>query len=90
MGNQMNEQQEHSLRVQIEKGWAAQRAYDAYLKDFFVEREAMLYDSFKNSAFDEATLLELKRRQMSLSDLQGQTLSDIAFGKEAERKLTLP
>lgn len=86
----MTEQQEHILRVQIEKGRAAQRAYDTYLKDFFTEREAMLYNEFKASAFDEAKLLELKRCQMALSDLQGQINSDIAFGKEAERKLTPP
>jgi hypothetical protein len=86
----MTEQQEHSLRVQIEKGRAAQRAYDTYLRNFFAEREAMMYDTFKASTFDEAKLLELKRCQMALSDLQGQILSDIAFGKEAERKLTPP
>ena len=47
-----------------------------------------MYDAFKASVFDEAKLLELKRCQMALSDLQGQILSDIAFGKKAERELT--
>lgn len=84
----MNDQQEHSLHVQIEKGRAAQRAYDTYLQDFFAGREAIMYDAFKASVFDEAKLLELKRCQMALSDLQGQILSDIAFGKKAERELT--
>lgn len=87
----MDKTNKQILQERVIMGQNAQRAFDLYLERVFKEKELQLYADFSNLSFDADKLLELKRRQMALSDLKGTVLSDITIGKASEQQLlTLP
>lgn len=79
------------LEERAKLGQEAQHAMNLYLTTFFKERELVIYTEFVNASFDEAKIVELKRMQMALAELEGQVLSDISVGRAADIELkTLP
>jgi len=81
------EQKEQLENEQI-KGSAAERVYNAYIKDFCEQKRMSLFMAFSNLPLTaEDQIMETKRMLYAIDTLESEIVSEIDTGKMASKAL---
>jgi hypothetical protein len=85
----MTPEQKEQLENEEFKGAAAERVYNAYIKDFCEQKRMALFMSFSNLPLTaEDQIMETKRMLYAIDTLEEEIISEIDTGKMASQALS--